>query len=113
MAALLTPPGFASLNAVTTGTGNPLALNSTKQASWYVTYSGTVSAGEITIEHAPTTDYAGTWQPLDVIDASLLATGAAGSGTYPGVISFLRARITSNITGGGTVTVYLNGLQEV
>lgn len=112
MAAIFTPPGVASLSAVTTGTGTAIAFNSCKQVSWFTTYSGTTSGGEITIEHAPTIDYAGTWQPLDVISAADLSTGAAGSGTYPGVLSFVRARITSSITGGGTVTVYLNGLQE-
>lgn len=113
MAALLTPPGFASLSAATTGTGEPLATNSCKQATWSVETSGTVSAGTIVIEQASSRSYAGTWYLLDTIDAANAAAGTEGYGTFPGVVDFVRARITSNITGGGTVTVYLNGLQEV
>lgn len=112
MSALLTPPGFASLSAVTTGTGEPLALNSCKQGSWTTVTDGTVSGGTIVIEQASTRDYAGTWYVLDTIDAANAAAGTEGYGTYPGVIGFLRPRITSDITGGGTVSVYLNGLQE-
>ena len=113
MSALLTPPGFASLNAATTGTGEPLATNSCKQATWTTVPSGTVSGGTIVIEQASSRDYAGTWFLLDTIDAANAAAGTEGYGTYPGVVAFIRARITSNITGGGNVSVYLNGLQEV
>lgn len=113
MAALLTPPGFASLSAVTTGTGNSLAVNNCKQVSWFVTHSGTTSGGTVVIEHAPTADYAGTWQELDTISAADLSAGLVGSGTFPGELNFARGRVSSNITGGGTITVYLNGLQEV
>lgn len=113
MAAFLTPPGFASLSAATTGTGEPMAVNSCKQGTWATEASGTVSGGTIVIEQAVTRSYAGTWNLLDTIDAANAAAGTEGFGTYPGVIGFMRARITSNITGGGSVTVYLNGLQEV
>jgi hypothetical protein len=114
MAALLTPPGFASLSGVTAiQNGEPLAVNSCKQGSWFTTYTSTPSDGTIIIEMAATRDYAGIWIQLDEIDCSLLpAANPPGSGTYPGVLNFMRARISETVV-GGTVSVYLNGLQEV
>lgn len=113
MAAIFTPPGVASLSAATTGTGRVIALNSCKQATWTTVPDGTVSGGTIVIEQASTPDYAGTWYLLDTIDAANAAAGTEGYGTFPGVVAFARARISSDITGGGTVSVYFNGLQEV
>lgn len=113
MAAIFTPPGAASLSAATSGTGAAIAFNSCKQASWTTVCSGVVSGGTIIIEQASSADYAGTWYLLDTIDAANASAGTEGYSTYPGVIAFLRARISSAITGGGNVSVYLNGLQEV
>lgn len=101
-----------SLNAATTGTGTVIAFNDCRQVSWHAVTSGTISGGTIIIEHAPTADYAGTWNELDSISATAADAGSAGFGTYPGPILFVRARISSNITGGGNVTVYLNGLLQ-
>lgn len=113
MAAFLTPPGFASLSAATTGTGKSFAANSCKQATWTTVCDGTVSGGTILIEQASSTDYAGTWYLLDTITAANASSGTEGYGTFPGVVAFIRARISSDITGGGSVSVYFNGLQEV
>lgn len=79
---------------------------------WTTTTSGTISGGTIVIEHSPVADYAGTWNQLDSFSATDADTGAAGYGSFPGPIGFMRARITSNITGGGSVTVRLNGLLQ-
>lgn len=100
-----------SLDAATTGTGKAIAFNDCRQVSWVVEYSGTTSGGTIIIERAEQADYAGTWQQLDSITAANLSAGSEGSGTYAGPVGFMRARISSNITGGGNVTVRLNGLQ--
>lgn len=104
------PNKVKSLDAATSGTGTAIAFNDCRQVNWYTTTSGTISGGTIIIEHSPDASYAGTWTQLDSIAATDADTGAGGYGTYPGPIGFLRARISSNITGGGTVTVYLNGL---
>lgn len=102
---------FISLNAATTGTGESVAMHNCKQVSWFTAFSGTVSGGTIIVEWAKDQNYAQTWQLLDSIDASLLAGGLAGSGTYPAPIDgFMRARISVNITGGGDITLTLNGL---
>ena len=113
MAALLTPPGFASLSAATTGTGKVFAVNSCKQGTWFTTYtSGSApTTGTIIIEHAVDATYAGTWNQLDSVDCSLLSAGSSGFGTFPGVIAFIRARFS--VDSDQAVTVYFNGLQEV
>lgn len=101
-----------SLDAATTGTGTAIPFQDCRQVGWFVTTSGMISGGTIIIEHAPTSNYAGTWYQLDSIAATDADTGAGGLGTFPGPLQFVRARISSNITGGGNVTVRLNGLLQ-
>jgi hypothetical protein len=99
-----------SLDAVTTGTGTEHPFNDCRQVGWDVLGDGAIADGEVTIESAPYSGYAGTWNQLDVIDATTLTGGAAYHGTYPGPLAFVRGRVSDNITGGGDVTVRLNGL---
>lgn len=99
-----------SLNAVTTGTGTEHPMNDCRQVGWDVVGAGTISGGTVKIESAPTSSYSGTWNELDSVDASTLTGGAVYHGTYPGPLSFVRARVSSNITGGGSITVRFNGL---
>jgi len=98
-----------SLSAVTTGTGTAKAMNHCRQVGWATEYSGTVSGGTILIEQSDQSGYSGTWNQLATIDAANLSAGTDGFGTYPGPMNFIRARITSDITGGGTVSVRFNG----
>ncbi len=100
----------ATINNTTTGTGRALPVNDCRQAEWFTVYtSGSApTTGTIIIEHAPSADYAGTWNQLDSIDCSLLSAGTAGYGTYPGPIAFLRGRFS--VDTDQAVTVYLNGL---
>jgi len=99
-----------SLSAATTGTGRAIPLSDCRQISWFIEISGTVSGGTIIIEHAEQIDYAETWQQLDSITAANITAGTEGSGTFAGPVGFVRARISSNITGGGSITARLNGL---
>lgn len=100
-----------SLNAVTTGTGRAIAFNDCRQVNWLVEGGGTIGAGTVVIESAHAQDYSGTWNELDSVDASTLSGGKLYGNTFPHVPGgFVRARIGSNITGGGSVTVRLNGL---
>lgn len=105
--------GFGiSLSAVATGTGTAFAMNDCREVWGSLITSGTVSAGTIVLE-ANNIDiaYAGTWHELDSVDASTLTGGDAYETTrFAGTYSFMRWRITSNLTGGGTVTAYINGL---
>ena len=102
-----------SLNAATTGTGTAISFHDCRQVDWLVVGAGTISGGTIVIECAAAADYAGTWFELDSITASSLTGGAATGGTYPDPPGgFVRARVSFNVTGGGSVTVYLNGLLQ-
>lgn len=101
-------PEGASLSAATTGTGRAIPMQECRQIIWTVEGTGTVTGGTVKIETADSKDYAGTWYELDSLSPT---SDAALAGTYPAASSgFVRARISSNITGGGTVTVRINGL---
>ena len=101
-------PEGASLNAVTTGTGRAIPMQECRQIIWTVEGNGTVSGGTVVIETSDRMDYTGTWHELDSVTPS---SNAAYQNTYPAAASgFVRARVSSNITGGGTVTVRINGL---
>jgi len=100
-----------SLSGATTGTGSVKAFNDCRQVNWMVRGEGTIDGGTVVIESAHAQDYAGTWNQLDEIDATTLTGGALSGNTYPMPPGgFLRGRISSNITGGGSISVYLNGL---
>jgi len=100
-----------SLNGATTGTGSVKAFNDSRQVNWIVEGSGTINGGVVKIECAASQDYAGTWHELDSIDAAMLTGGAAYGNTFPFCPGgFVRGRISSAITGGGAITVRLNGL---
>lgn len=100
-----------SLNAATAGTGTAIAFNDSRQVNWLVEGAGTLSSGTVIIESAHDAAYAGVWNELDSIDMTTLSGGALYGNTFPAVSGgFVRARISSNIGGGGTVTVRLNGL---
>lgn len=95
-------------SAATTGNGTPVQLNGrATDIVVYIEGSAGVSAGAVTLEEAPTSDYAGTWAPIGsavtVVASSVLATHI--SGAYMAI----RARLSTNIT-GGTVTVRLVGV---
>jgi hypothetical protein len=106
-----TDPASISLNGVTTGTGTVKAFNDCRQVNWIIEGSGTIDGGVIKIECAASVDYSGTWHELDSVNAVDLTGGGAYGNTFPMVPGgFVRARISENITGGGTVVVRLNGL---
>lgn len=106
--AQITQSPVTSLSAVTTGTGTAVSCTNAIQVGWSVIWSSGVGAGEVTIEAANSATYAGTWAVIDV--QNFTAAPAANSimtGTYPGPFQFVRARVTSNVT-GGTVTVTIS-----
>lgn len=100
-------PPVTSLSAVTTGTGTVVSTSNAIQVGWTIVWSAGVGAGEVTIEAANSSNYAGTWAAIDVQNFTA-APGANSAvvGTYPGPFQFVRARVTSNVT-GGTVTAYI------
>lgn len=67
--------------------------------------TGTTSSGVIHLECAPTMGYTGTWSPITTVNASDVTGGAVKSVFATGCFNAVRARISTVIGGGGTVTV--------
>jgi len=84
-------------------TANPVAQNHTV----VVTGVGTISGGTVSIEEADTESYTGTWSVLATITASALTGGAQQITHIAGLLQAVRARVSSNITGGGTISASL------
>lgn len=93
------------LSDVTTGTGTALYLCGGKIATFYLTATGTVSAGKIQIESATTADFSGTWSPI--VAEQTLVTDKCLTVVYSGPLLWVRARVSTNVTGGATATVIL------
>jgi hypothetical protein len=93
----------------TTGTGVAVSVPiSSKCPRFHVRGAGTISGGTIIIEEALSPDYTGTWSQIQSIAASGLTGGAEQViHLIDSTISAVRARISSNITGGGSVSVDL------
>lgn len=94
-----------SLPSGTTGTGSAIATHESRQVGWAIVGVGTVTGGVAKVEAALTQDFSGTWFELDSIDFSVSAlTNAVYMGNYPNPIGgFVRIRISSAITGGGSI----------
>lgn len=113
---LINPPDDAaaiSLNAATSGTGKVFACNICRQMNWFTRYTGTPSAGVYRIEWCVTPDAADAqWRQLAEYNAADLVTDpAAGQGTWPGPMGYIRVRVTDPVV-DGTITVYINGLRN-
>lgn len=93
----------------TTGTGTAVDLKGVSReiTVYIVTSDATVSAGGVQIEEADDPAYAGTWSPIGspitpVQNAQLVVRAT-------GCFKAIRARISTNITGGATCYVRLAG----
>lgn len=91
-------------SAATSGNGTAVDVSKAYAVTIYCQSSGTTSAGVITIEEADDPAYAGTWSSLTTITASTISGGAAAAIHLNGVYIAVRARISSTITGGGTMS---------
>lgn len=91
------------LDAVTTGTGTAHWIGGGKIATFYVTAMGTVSAGKVQIESAADETFAGTWSPI--VAEQTLVTDKCLTVVYSGPLLWVRARVSTNVTGGATATV--------
>lgn len=107
-----TLPGFPSLANVLSGTGRAMPYNAGREFGWQVIYLGAPpTTGQCIIEIAPTTDYAGTWTQVAVINLANLSAGTEGAGVWPsGGSGFVRARIDGGTPSDQPVYVYLNFL---
>ncbi len=96
--------------------GNVLAIpNSFRHHNFLIrTTNATVSAGAVSIETSNDPNDANTWALIDPVESvANPVTPVAGTDiliNYIGVLNFVRARISTAITGGATVQVqYLGG----
>jgi hypothetical protein len=90
-------------SAATSGNGNAVdARGNGREHTFYIVGTGTISAGAVQLETARATDYSGTWAP---IGSPITVTAAANVVQVTGCFLALRARISTNIAGGGSVTV--------
>ena len=96
--------GILLQSASDAGNGNAFdfrGMGGTYQFS--VEPSGTVTSGEVQFEHAPETDYTGTWVPIG--SAIAPSTGVWQAFSTTGKFFAVRGRISTAIGGGGTVKV--------
>lgn len=94
-------------DAQTTGNGTAVDVSKAYAVTIYCEGTGTTSGGVITIEEARDTATAGTWSALTTINATQVTGGADIAVHLNGVYIAVRARISSTITGGGTITCEL------
>lgn len=92
-------------SAVTTGNGEAHDIQAFgREVCLYLHWAGTVSAGAIQVE--TTDDLTGTWAPLGPPIAG--ETNSSDVVQITGCHRFIRARVSTAVTGGGTVTVTLH-----
>lgn len=96
---------FALQTAATTGNGTAITCNpSSKHHTIIIKGTGTISGGAISIEEADAEDYTGTWSVISAVTAADVTAGAQKSVHSEGLIRALRARISTSITGGGSIS---------
>lgn len=91
----------------TTGNGTVYDLGARSlTVSFYLTGNGTTSGGTITYETSDDPTYSGTWWPLaTAVNASDVSSNKKKVTVVDGCYRCVRARISSDITGGGTISV--------
>lgn len=101
----------AGSTAATGGASQPINCSEFSRLVFYLASAGTTSGGTVLIEEAdwdPETEtvYSGTWSQVASIAASSF-TGTAQIAYHisPNEYAFLRVRISSDITGGGSIKV--------
>lgn len=98
-----------SFTGVTTGTSIPVPSAGYDETALYFESVGTTSGGTLLIEEASRADYSGTWSQVASVSASsFTGTVAIAYHIGPNAFAFLRVRISSDITGGGKVLVFMN-----
>lgn len=99
-------------NAQTTGNGTSKAFTAgiPRELKFYIFGTGTIAGGAVQVEEAHDPNYAGTWaaigSPVTVAQDTIKTVATTGA------FGAVRARISTAITGGGTVTVHLFATQN-
>ena len=107
-----TEVGDGTVTGVTAGTSQPIPCSGYGIDTVYLRSIGTTTGGTILIEEADwlpsETVYSGTWSQIASIAASSFTGGAqTGQHVSNAAYGFFRVRISSAITGGGSVLVTL------
>ena len=104
-------PPLLLLDAVTTGTSKPVsAVNSARDVTVTYTGNGTTSGGTVLLEESDQAPYTGTWSLIETVSASTVTGNAkAAHHIRIGAGLYVRARVSSDMTGGGTLTVSVTG----
>jgi hypothetical protein len=102
--------GVLTVTGVTTGTSQPILYNAHGIITFYFRSVGTTSGGTLLIEEADWDlnehPYSGTWSQIGSVSASTFTGGAQlAQHLSDSSYGYLRVRISSTITGGGTVLV--------
>ena len=99
---------------VASGTSVPVDIHCKAAPAFYIrSDGGTISAGVVTIEEADWDEqemiYSGTWSTIGTVDVTGLSTITGQSVNHLQVsdYAYIRARISTAITGGGKVNVTL------
>jgi hypothetical protein len=102
MAVFLDQPLFTAQTALNTAGSIDLRGQAVAATIYIKGSNATVSAGAVTIEEADDPDFSGTWSALGSAITVVQNTQTAVhlTGTYKAV----RARISTGVTGGGTVS---------
>lgn len=96
------------ITALTTGTGLGVAIpNNSKEVRIHARGNGTITGGTVVIEEALDPEFTGTWSVLTTLTALSFTGGIEQVIHIASNIGSIRARITANITGGGTFSVDL------
>jgi hypothetical protein len=95
----------------TTFSGAPIGSGGRDEIVFYIIGTGTTSGGTVVIEEASGAPfgaiYAGTWSAIGNSIAASTFTGGATVAVHLPIAAyrFVRARISSTITGGGSVQI--------
>ncbi len=101
--------------SISAASGTVIALHDCRQVAYTLTGSGTVTGGVVVFESSDDASYTGTWMQIDTIDFSTQALTNAKWQAPPfpaGLGGFYRLRISSDVTGTGSITGTINGLLQ-
>ena len=97
-----------AISGLTTGASAPFDASAIDELTFYFEGIGTITGGTVLIEEASRASYTGSWSLVQTITATALSGGAQLANAVPvRAYAVLRVRISSAITGGGSVAVTL------
>ncbi len=98
----------SSFSGVTAGTSMPIEIVSNDELVFYFESLTTTSGGTLLIEEASRQNYSGTWSVIATVSASSFTGGVQiAYHVSPNAFAWVRVRISSAITGGGSVLVFM------